>query len=235
MTDIRTQPEVHGFGLGLRAWDAADADVLLRGVTDPEYLRWNTPLGPITDLADAHATIRYRTEGRLRGDLAQYAVTEGGVVVGGVGISGIDRHMCKASVGYWVLPGLRGRGIATRALELCTRWAFEQEGLHRIELGHAVDHIASCRIAERCGYAYEGTRRDGMHQAQRPGTYRDAHLHARLATDPYPDPGPYAGADPDGDLRADAAPGPDSHAGADPDRDPPAGPGTATAPGITSQ
>lgn len=43
MTDIRTQQEVHGLGLSLRPWGAADADVLLRGVTDPEYLRWNTP------------------------------------------------------------------------------------------------------------------------------------------------------------------------------------------------
>ncbi|WP_405561589.1 GNAT family N-acetyltransferase [Streptomyces sp. NBC_01180] len=190
MTDIRTQQEVHGLGLSLRPWGAADADVLLRGVTDPEYLRWNTPLRPIADLADAREAIRYRSEGWLSGKLAHFAVAEGGEIVGGVGLSGIDRHMCQAAVGYWMLPGLRGRGIATRAVELCTRWAFEQEGIHRIELRHAVDHMASCRVAERCGYAYEGTRRDGMHQAQRPGTYRDAHQHARLATDPYPSPDP---------------------------------------------
>ncbi|WP_406138989.1 GNAT family N-acetyltransferase [Streptomyces sp. NBC_01089] len=190
MTDIGIQPEVDGFGLVLRAWGDDGADALLRGFTDPEFLRWNTPLGPITDLAGARTAIGNRRAGWLRGELAQYAVTEGGVIVGSVGLSAINRHMGRASVGYWVLPEARGRGIAGRALELCTRWAFEQAGIHRIELGHAVDHTASCRVAERCGYAYEGTRRDGMHRAQRPGTYRDAHLHARLATDPYPDPHP---------------------------------------------
>ncbi|WP_405779750.1 GNAT family N-acetyltransferase [Streptomyces sp. NBC_00859] len=189
MTDIRTQPEVHGFGLSLRAWDVADADALLRGFTDPEFLRWNTPARPVTDLAGARTAITNRSDGWVRGDLAQYAVVEDGAIVGSVGLAAINRHMCRAVVGYWVLPGLRGRGIATRALELCTRWAFEQEGMHRIELGHAVEHTTSCRVAERCGYAYEGTRRDGMHRAQQPGTYRDSHLHARLATDPYPDPG----------------------------------------------
>ncbi|WP_328318070.1 GNAT family N-acetyltransferase [Streptomyces sp. NBC_00388] len=196
MTDIQAQPEVRGLGLGLRPWGAADADAMLRGFTDPEFLRWNTPLGPFTDLAGARLAIGNRNAGWLRGDLAQYAITEDGVVVGSVGLSAINRHMCRATVGYWVLPEARGRGIATRALELCTRWAFEEAGLHRIELGHAVAHTASCRIADRCGYAYEGTRRDGMHRAQRPGTYRDAHLHARLATDPYPDPGADPGQDP---------------------------------------
>ena len=37
-----------------------------------------------------------------------------------------------------------------------------QLGLHRLELGHALGHDASCRIAGTCGFAYEGTLRDAM-------------------------------------------------------------------------
>ncbi|MCX4550234.1 GNAT family N-acetyltransferase [Streptomyces sp. NBC_01387] len=187
MTDMRNQPEVYGLGLGLRPWDVADAAVLLRGVTDPEFRRWNTVRRPVTDLESARAAIERRAEAWRRDELAQFAVLEDGAVVGGVGITRIDRHMRRSGVGYWVLPERRRRGIATRALELCSRWAFEQENLHRIELGHALENAGSCRVAERCGYLYEGTRRGAMHQAQRIGTYRDQHLHARLASDAYPE------------------------------------------------
>jgi ribosomal-protein-alanine N-acetyltransferase len=56
-------------------------------------------------------------------------------------------------------------------------WAFEVVGLHRLDLQHAIANAASCRVAEKTGFAVEGVRRsawllpDGRH---------DVHLHARL-------------------------------------------------------
>ena len=76
--------------------------------------------------------------------------------------------------------------MATRALLLATRWALTELGLHRLELDHAVGHEVSCRIAERCGFGYEGTLRGAVFQEARHDAFRDAHLHARLATDPDP-------------------------------------------------
>lgn len=93
-----------------------------------------------------------------------------------------------AHVGYWVLPEARGRGVATRALSLASRLAFGELGLHRLELGHALGHEVSCRVAERGGYRYEGTLRGAMFEAGRQDAFRDAHLHARLASDPEPRP-----------------------------------------------
>ena len=52
--------------------------------------------------------------------------------------------------------------------------------------GHALGHTASCRIAQRCGFPYEGTLRDAMWEAGRRDAFRDEHLHARIATDPEP-------------------------------------------------
>jgi RimJ/RimL family protein N-acetyltransferase len=53
-------------------------------------------------------------------------------------------------------------------------------------LGHGIGHEASCRIAERCGFRYEGTLRGAMWEAGRRDAWRDVHCHARLATDPDP-------------------------------------------------
>ena len=59
-------------------------------------------------------------------------------------------------VGYGVLPAFRGRGFTTRALRLVSRWAFDEAGLARLELGHKVDNEASGRAAEKAGFRAEG-------------------------------------------------------------------------------
>ncbi|CAL9493309.1 hypothetical protein SUDANB15_03264 [Streptomyces sp. enrichment culture] len=77
--------------------------------------------------------------------------------------------------------------MAIRALLLAAHWALTELGLHRLELDHALGHEASCRVAERCGFGYEGTTRGAIFEAGRHDAFRDARLHARLATDPEPD------------------------------------------------
>jgi RimJ/RimL family protein N-acetyltransferase len=194
LPDLRLPPsegiDIRGYGLRLRPWRADDADdvaAMLRGLTDPDFLRWNTPLVEIRTEADAAQAIRSRAEGWDRGDTAHFCVTEGNDdIIGHIGLGMVNLRMRSALVGYWVLPEARGRGVARHSLELCTRWAFAQAGLHRIELGHALGHDASCRIAKRCGYRYEGVLRDGMFDKGRVDAFRDAHLHARLSTDPVP-------------------------------------------------
>jgi RimJ/RimL family protein N-acetyltransferase len=48
--------------------------------------------------------------------------------------------------------------VARRALGVLTGWAFDtfgHEGLERLGLLHQVDDLASCRVAEKCGYALD--------------------------------------------------------------------------------
>ncbi|MFF7858681.1 GNAT family N-acetyltransferase [Streptomyces sp. NPDC007904] len=187
----RTLTELHGHGLRLRPWDPvsrADAEVWLRGTTDPEFQRWNTPLRPVTDLAGARETLRARAERAADGMAASFRIDDAGTgtALGHIGINEIRPGLRLGRVGYWVLPEARGRGVATRALLLTAHWALTELGLHRVELDHAVGHEASCRVAERCGFAYEGTMRGAVLAAGRHDAFRDAHLHARLATDPEP-------------------------------------------------
>ncbi|MGW0411239.1 GNAT family N-acetyltransferase [Streptomyces collinus] len=178
-------------GLRLRRWNAADetdVETFLRGCSDPEFQRWNTPLRPITNFADARATLRSKAEGAEAGTGVAFCVEDAdtGTALGHIGVSRIDRVMRSACVGYWILPEARGKGVATRALALTARWVFADLRLHRLELDHAVGHEASCKVAERCGFRYEGTLRGAMWEAGRRDAFRDCHLHARLATDPAP-------------------------------------------------
>ncbi|MEU0738312.1 GNAT family N-acetyltransferase [Streptomyces sp. NPDC006134] len=184
-------PEPHGHGLRLRAWDPesdADAEAWLRGVRDPDFRRWNTPLRPVTDIDGAREMLRARALDAADGRSVSFRITDAdsGTTLGHIGVNQIDHGLKRACVGYWVLPEARGRGVASRSLLLAARWAFGELGTHRMELDHALGHEASCRVAERCGFRYEGTMRGALFQQERRDAFRDAHLHARLATDPEP-------------------------------------------------
>ncbi|MEU7378918.1 MULTISPECIES: GNAT family protein [unclassified Streptomyces] len=180
--------ELDGFGLRLRAWREDDVPAVLKGLNDPESLRWSSMQAGPMDEAGALDYVATRAEHWRQGRHAPYCVTDAvtAEVLGSVELHKIEPRMGHAGVGYWLLPEARGRGTVTRAVELCVRWGFEQLGLHRIDLGHAVGNTASCRVADRCGFAYEGVLRGFLPAAGEPGTYYDTHLHARLATDPYP-------------------------------------------------
>ncbi|WP_340378095.1 GNAT family N-acetyltransferase [Streptomyces sp. SS7] len=184
-------PEIHGHGLTLRPWDPAsetDVDAWLRGHTDPEFRRWNTPIRAVTDTASARESLAAKAADTDAGRAMTFCVTDAddGTVLGQISVNAIDRVLSNAVVGYWVLPEARGRRIATRSLLLAARWAYDEVGLHRLELGHALGHGGSCRVAERCGFRPEGTVRGAMWEEGRRDAFRDVHLHGRLATDPEP-------------------------------------------------
>ncbi|MGW7237172.1 GNAT family N-acetyltransferase [Streptomyces sp. NPDC054804] len=187
------RPDVppHGHDLRLDRWNPdspAHTEAWLRGRTDLDFLRWNTPLQPDIDLAGARAALLRQQEQAATGGCAPFRIADArsGTTLGHIGINMIDRVSRSARVGYWVLPEARGRRVATHALTLAARWTFTELGLYRLELGHALGHEASCRIARTCGFPYEGTLRGAMFEAGRPNAFRDAHLHARLASDPEP-------------------------------------------------
>jgi RimJ/RimL family protein N-acetyltransferase len=184
-------PEISGHGLRLRPWcpeAGQDVDAWLRGVRDPEFLRWNTPLTSVETVEQAQAALRGHAEKATQGHGVSFCVTDEatGAVLGHLGLGHIDHLLRIARMGYWVLPAARGRHVAVRALALASAWSFNALRLHRLEVGHALGHNASCRVAERCGYRYEGLLRGAMFEEGRRDAFRDAHLHGRLATDPYP-------------------------------------------------
>jgi len=199
MTDVKKNstalpnrfPELHGQGLRLCSWDVKSEDHVeawLRGLTDPDFRRWNTPLKIVHDREDALESLRSKAARAADGTCASFRITDAasGATLGHIGVNEIDHALSCARVGYWVLPEARGHRVATRALAVAARWALTDLGLHRLELGHALGHDASCRIAERCGFPYEGTLRGAMWDAGRQDAFRDVHLHARIASDPEP-------------------------------------------------
>jgi [ribosomal protein S5]-alanine N-acetyltransferase len=157
----------------LREWRDSDAPAVLAAFRDPDLRR--QAAWPIVTLKDALGWIA-----SWDGVGHAFAVTlDSGQVVGNVAVAGIDAHD-NGWVSYWVVPEARGRGIAAAATEKLARWAFEERGLYRLELGHRTNNPASCRVATKAGFRSEGIERAKLSYD---GVRYDVERHARLATD----------------------------------------------------
>ncbi|AYG79445.1 hypothetical protein DWB77_01559 [Streptomyces hundungensis] len=190
MTEIRSATEVlrvpaagAAGGLVLRPWRAEDAETVIEAYGDPHIARWTTRA--IEGPEDARWWLDLQRRGREDGTRLAFAVcaerlgTDDGAVLGNISLRwNEDTGREVAEVGYWTLAHARGQGVAPRALEALSAWAFEafaQDGLRRVELLHQVDNLASCRVAEKAGYRFERI------LPAYPPYPRDGHVHVREA------------------------------------------------------
>jgi RimJ/RimL family protein N-acetyltransferase len=149
---------------------------------DPEMLRFTRIPEPVP--ADFAETWFARYErGRADGTRMNFAVVEGRerTLVGFAVAPVIDTEAATVELGYGVASWARGRGVATAALRELTTWAFTELGMVRCELLIDVDNAGSQRVAERCGYTFEGVLRSVY---VKPGRRTDTQIWSRLVTDP---------------------------------------------------
>ena len=161
-------PPLADEAITLRPWRESDIPAQLAAFRDPVFQR-HSDWAPLTE-ADALAALH--TDSQV--DLAIVADR----VAGGVSLhSFVDG---RAGIGYWLAPDARGRGFATRAVRLLSRWAFDELGIARLELTCGPDNVASQRVAERCGFVREGLLRSHLPFK---GGRRDSVLYSLLPSD----------------------------------------------------
>jgi RimJ/RimL family protein N-acetyltransferase len=86
----------------------------------------------------------------------------------------------RASVGYWLLEGARGRGRATQALRGLVTFAFDALAIPRLHLFIEPWNVASAQTAESAGFRREAFLRDWE---RIDGQQRDADCFALLYRD----------------------------------------------------
>ena len=165
----------------LRPGAERDVDAVLEMSRDPAIRQWYST--GVVDRASARRWLQRGSDWSTGTHATWVAVDEADTFVGNFSIVHIDRvDQLSAQVSYRTAPWARDRGVARNALVAATGWAFETVHLERLELPHAVANPASCRVAERAGYALEGLQRGGYRDDA--GRRWDSHLHGRLAQDP---------------------------------------------------
>jgi len=176
---LATQPQptlTVGGGVLLRPWSLGDAQAVMDAYQDEAIQRWHV------QRADSLAETREWIAG-WQGDWAaetgaHWAVVEADsdLLLGRAALKHLKFEGGTADVAYWTVPAARGKGVCPRAVDAMASWAFTA-GFHRLDLEHAVGNTASCRVAEKTGFAAEGVRRSAWLLAD---GRCDVHAHARL-------------------------------------------------------
>ncbi|GGJ39242.1 GNAT family N-acetyltransferase [Streptomyces brasiliensis] len=157
--ELAADPTTTAPALLLRPWRPSDAAALVELGRDEAMRRWTS--AAVTDLAGARRWVREQMSGWESGDRLAFAVVEtttgaeGPRPAGHVVLKRGAPGSATAEVGYWTAAHARGRGVAPRAVETVTDWAFRAfaaDGPARLRLLHQIDNTASCRVAHKCGY-----------------------------------------------------------------------------------
>ncbi|MFC8591857.1 GNAT family N-acetyltransferase [Streptomyces atroolivaceus] len=171
-------------GLLLRPWRVTDAPAVLSAFSDPAIQHWHMRRADTE--AEAVSWIEgwqsaWPAETDIHWAIVRPADDGDDEVLGRIALRDLAPAVGYAECAYWVLPAGRGSGLAPRAVGAVRRWAFDEEtGFERLELVHSVLNEASCRVAVKSGFSFEGVRRRGNLHAD---GWHDMHVHARVRGD----------------------------------------------------
>jgi ribosomal-protein-serine acetyltransferase len=159
-----------GDGIEIRTFTPDDAEASFALVdANRERLRPWMIWEPTTTSVDDSRTFILRCLASET-DLEGNGMWVDGRLAGGIGLR-VDAQDAAGEIGYWIGGDFEGRGIITRACRRFFDFAFDELGLHRMELQAASGNTRSRAIAERLGMTEEGVMRDGIRVA---GGYLDS-------------------------------------------------------------
>jgi RimJ/RimL family protein N-acetyltransferase len=157
--------------LVLRPPAERDVPAIVAGCSDPDVGRY-IPVIPVPytdrDARDwlAGAEQRFRASGEHSFAIALIGEDE---LLGVVSV----RLRPGGSIGYWLRPHARGRGLMTEAVRAVASWAWEEHEIRDLFITAHPDNVASQRVAHGAGFVgvgvveHEPPFRDGTRRAMR--------------------------------------------------------------------
>jgi RimJ/RimL family protein N-acetyltransferase len=127
---------------------------------DPEKIRSLIEMSGVWSDGPAGLVLAIEADGRLVGEL-QARGGRAQLLPEGVYELGIELYS----------PQDRGRGLGTAALVEVTRYLFDEEHAHRVQVSTDVESVSMRRACERAGFTYEGVLRGFMGSANGPRDY----------------------------------------------------------------
>ncbi|MEI8018505.1 MAG: GNAT family N-acetyltransferase [Schlesneria sp.] len=147
----------------IRRYQPDDANAVYDAVMESkeELSHWMSWCHDTYSRNDAVAWVESRLSAwETNQDWSFVVVNDEGKLLGACGIHRIDRLNGVGELGYWVRTSATRNGVATSATRQLCQWAFEENGLHRIEIVVSEENAASLRVAAKVGAVREGILRE---------------------------------------------------------------------------
>lgn len=146
--------------LTLRRFSPDDADLAFKNWESDErvtkFLSWDPHQSP----EETRKLFADWCEAYENPTTYNWAIEYEGQPVGSISVVSISSKHEYAELGYCIGFDFWGKGIMTEAVKGVMDFLFNEVGMHRIAICHAVENPASGRVAEKCGLKYEGTQRE---------------------------------------------------------------------------
>jgi ribosomal-protein-serine acetyltransferase len=107
-------------------------------------------------------------------------LTHAGEHLGNVGLFAFDWDVPKCETGYWLRTKFVGQGYMTEAVNHLTAMAFQTLGAARVQIHADEFNQRSWRVAERCGFTFEGTFRNEYRYPD--GRLRNTRVYSKIVS-----------------------------------------------------
>jgi [ribosomal protein S5]-alanine N-acetyltransferase len=153
-------PALEDGRIRLRRWLESDLECVRQAATDPRIPRGTTVPSDFTT-SDGLAFIHRQWSRADRGEGVSQAIVD----IGADRAIGLVSFVLRSQphvggLGYWVVPGARGSGVAKAAVRLVIPWALATFDLWRLEAWVEPQNTASQRVLESVGFSHEGLLRN---------------------------------------------------------------------------
>lgn len=102
-------------------------------------------------------------------------------LIGEIGYSKVKWNMPGYEIHFRVYKEHdRSKGYTTEALKLFTKYLFNIKPINRLEVQFIKGNTAGQRVAEKCGYNFEGTKKQAVYSR---GKYHDIQLYSIIRQD----------------------------------------------------
>ena len=154
-------PELAGSPVLLRPYRISDLAMVRQASADPLIPSISSVPPVYTDDA-GRAFIERQHARATEGDGFSWVIShadEPGAGLGSIGLWLQEVESGRASIGYWLVAGARGHGLAACGLRALVAFAFGELAIPRLHLFVEPWNIASARTAEGAGFRREATLR----------------------------------------------------------------------------
>ena len=90
-----------------------------------------------------------------------FVIRKSNEFAGLIGFKDTDKLNKKTEIGYWLSEKYQKQGIVIKSVDKLCDFAFNIQGINRIQIKCAVENISSKNFSKKLGFKFEGIKRQG--------------------------------------------------------------------------
>jgi RimJ/RimL family protein N-acetyltransferase len=155
-------PELRSGLVCLRKWTYEDLACIEAASSDPRIPQGTTVPAHYTE-EEGRAFIERQWGRQTKGQGLSLAIADAKTgEASGLVFLGLGNIRGHCDLGYWIVPGMRRRGLGGDAIRLVSRWVLTATYVHRLVAQVVADNGASLALLRKCGFVEEGLLRSWL-------------------------------------------------------------------------